>query len=163
MENKSNSSKTMFLALILVSCFIFLITILVLVFALYPQGNVPAILQPVMDYHIQLMVIMALLGVSTGFIVYRVLSEKIERQQKVIVNNMNLIMKFLDEDEREILSLINQKGGMTTQSEISHLPGMNRLKAHRAVKKLGERGIIHVEKYGKVNMLRVVDELKGAI
>jgi uncharacterized membrane protein len=40
---------------------------------------------------------------------------------------------------------------------------MTRLKAHRVVKKLEERKIIHIEKHGKINMVRVVDELKGAV
>jgi uncharacterized membrane protein len=30
------------------------------------------------------------------------------------------------------------------------------------VKKLEGRGIVHVEKYGKINMIRVVNELKTA-
>ncbi|MGV8085197.1 MAG: helix-turn-helix transcriptional regulator [Candidatus Bilamarchaeum sp.] len=163
MENNNGMSKNMFLALVLVSCFIFLITVLVLVFAIYPQGNVPSILQPVMDYHIQLMVLMAILGVSTGFVVYRVMGAKIEKQQKVIANNMEIIQRFLGEDEREIIHLLHQKQGITTQSEIANLPGMTRLKAHRVVKKLEERKIIHIEKHGKINMVRVVDELKGAV
>jgi uncharacterized membrane protein len=69
-------------------------------------------------------------------------------------------MKFLGDDEREIVDLLLRKEGMTTQSEIAKLPGMSRLKAHRIVKKLEDRGIVHVEKYGKINMIRIVDELK---
>lgn len=52
------------------------------------------------------------------------------------------------------------KEGMATQSEIARIPGMSRLKAHRIVKKLEDRGIVHVEKYGKINMIRMVEELK---
>ncbi|MBI5223915.1 winged helix-turn-helix transcriptional regulator [Candidatus Micrarchaeota archaeon] len=160
MEKLNGVSKSIFLTLVLVSCFIFLITLLVVVFSLYPNGDAPELLRPVIEYHTQLMVMMAILGVSTGFFVYRTLNAKIEKQQKVIQSNMELIMRFLSAEEREILNLLNEKQGRTTQSEIAKLPGMSRLKAHRLIKKMEERRLIHIEKYGKINMIRIVDELQ---
>jgi uncharacterized membrane protein len=69
-------------------------------------------------------------------------------------------MKFLSNEEREVLRLLLERGGMTTQSEIAKLPGMSRLKAHRIVRRLSDRSIIYAEKHGKINMIRIVDELK---
>jgi DNA-binding transcriptional ArsR family regulator len=150
------------LGIVIVSIFIFLVTVLVFVFALYSEGQpVPGFLKPFIDYHMHFMVLMGLFGVGSGLVVYSILSATIERQEKAAKANMGIIMKFLGEDERAILGLLASKEGMTTQSEISRLPGMSRLKAHRAVKKLEGRGIVHVEKYGKINMVRLVDELKG--
>lgn len=106
------------------------------------------------------MVLMGVFGVSSGLVVYSILNATIEKQEKAAKTNMGIIMKFLGEDERNILDLLSSKGGMTTQSEISRLPGMSRLKAHRVVRKLEDRGIVHVEKNGKINMIRLVDELK---
>ncbi len=103
---------------------------------------------------------MGVFGVSSGLVVYSILNATIEKQEKAAKTNMGIIMKFLGEDERNILDLLSSKGGMTTQSEISRLPGMSRLKAHRVVRKLEDRGIVHVEKNGKINMIRLVDELK---
>ena len=150
------------LGIVTVSIFIFLVTVLVFVFALYSQGQpVPMFLSPFIDYHMHFMVLMGLFGVGSGLVVYSILNATIERQEKVVRTNMGIINKFLSQDEREILGLLVSKEGMTTQSEIAKLPGMSRLKAHRIVKKLEGRGIIHVEKYGKINMVRLVDELKG--
>jgi len=149
------------LGIVIVSVFIFLVTVLVFVFALYSEGQVvPGFLQPFIQYHIQFMVLMGVFGVSSGLVVYSILNATIEKQEKAAKTNIGIIMKFLGEDERNILDLLSSKGGMTTQSEISRLPGMSRLKAHRAVRKLEDRGIVHVEKNGKINMIRLVDELK---
>ena len=97
---------------------------------------------------------------SSGLVVYSILNATIEKQEKAAKTNMGIILRFLGEDERNILDLLTSKGGITTQSEISRLPGMSRLKAHRVVRKLEDRGIVHVEKNGKINMIRLVDELK---
>lgn len=156
-----DARKKTVLGLIVVSIFIFLITVLVLVFSLYSVGQpVPAFLEPFMRYHVEFMVLMGLFGLFSGLIVYSILNSALEKQKQVVKTNMDIIMKFLTEDDREVIRLMIEKEGMTTQSEIARLPGMSRLKAHRIVKKLEDRGIVHVEKYGKINMIRMVDELK---
>lgn len=146
----------------MVSVFIFLITVLVFVYALASGGQqVPGMLQPFLVYHIQFMVVMGFFGVGSGLVVYSILNATLEKQKKIVQTNMGIIMKFLSPDEREIVHLMGEKEGMTTQSEMAKLPGMTRLKAHRIVKKLENRGIVHVEKYGKINVVRLVEELKG--
>jgi len=150
------------LGLVVVSVFIFLVTVLVFVYALASEGQqVPDFLLPFMVYHIQFMVVMGFFGLFSGVVVYSILNATLEKQKKIVQTNTDIIMKFLSGEDREVLRLLIQKEGMTTQSEIAKLPGMTRLKAHRIVRKLEGRGIIHVEKYGKINMIRLVDELKG--
>lgn len=154
--------KRIVLGLLVVSVFIFLVTILVFVFALYSQGQeIPRILEPFIEWHMHFMVLMGMFGIFSGLVVYNIMSATLEKQKQLVKTNIGIIMKFLGDDEREIVDLLMRKEGMTTQSEIAKLPGMSRLKAHRVVKKLEERGIVHVEKYGKINMVRIVDELKG--
>ena len=156
--------KKIVLGVVLVSVFIFLVTVLVFVYVLSAQGQaVPDIFRPFIDHHVHFMVIMGLFGVVSGIVVYSVMSSTIEREKKVVKANTEIIMKFLGQEDREVLKLLLNKGGITTQGEISALPGMTRLKAHRVVRKLEERGIVHVEKHGKVNMVRLVDELKPGV
>jgi hypothetical protein len=153
--------KKIVLGLVIVSVFIFLVTVLVFAYALSSQGQpVPDILAPFMEYHIHFMVLMGFFGVFSGLVVFNILNDTLEKQKKLVKTNIGIIMKFLTPEDREVVSLLISKEGMTTQSEIARLPGMSRLKAHRIVKRLEERGIIHVEKYGKVNMIRIVDELR---
>lgn len=154
--------KKIIIGLLIVSVFIFLVTVLVFVFALYSQGQtIPSILEPFLTYHMEFMVLMGIFGILSGLIVYSIMNATLEKQKQIVKTNTDIIMKFLSHDEREIVQLLLSKDGMTTQSEIAKLPGMSRLKAHRVAKKLEGRGLIHVEKYGKINMIRIVEELKG--
>ena len=158
-----DSRKQVVLALVIVSIFIFLVSVLVFVYALSVEGsNVPSFLVLFLQYHIHFMVLMGLFGVFSGLVVYRITSTTIERQQKAARANMNIILKFLSDPEKDLVKLMLEKGGMTTQSEISKLPYMTRLKAHRIVKRLEGRGLVHVEKHGKINMVRIVDELRSS-
>ena len=154
--------KKLILGVLVVSVFIFLVTVLVFVYTLSSEGvEVPPIFQPFLQYHIHFMVIMGVFGVGSGLMAYTLLNATLEKQKKMAKANIDIIKKFLSPEDREVVSLLISKDGMTTQSEIAKLPGMSRLKAHRIVKRLEERGIIHVEKYGKLNMLRIVEELRN--
>ncbi|HLC92235.1 MAG TPA: hypothetical protein VJH23_00850 [archaeon] len=149
------------LGVVLVSVFIFLVTVLVFVYVLSAKGEaVPDLFKPFIEHHVHFMVIMGLFGVVSGIVVYSMMSSTIERERKMAKTNVEIIMKFLGDDDRQIVRLLLEKDGATTQSNISAQPGMTRLKAHRVVRKLEDRGIIHVEKHGKVNMIRLVDELR---
>ena len=156
-----DSRKKIVLGIIVISTFIFLVTVLVFVYALSSQGeNVPDFLSPFLQYHIHFMVLMGLFGVGSGVLVYSLMNRTIEEGQKILKINTEIIMKFLSNEDKEVMKLLLEKGGMTTQSEIAKANNMSRLRAHRAVRKLEERGIIHVEKHGKINMVRLVDELR---
>src|SRR3989344_4252533 len=155
-----NRKKVMF-GIVVVSLFIFLVTVLVFVYALSSEGlEVPPLFSPFLEYHLHFMVIMGLFGVLSGLIMYNILSSTLEKQRKLVKTNVDILMKFLGSDEKELIRKLIEKGGMTTQSEIAKLQGMSRLKAHRIVKKLEARGIIIVDNHGKINLIRIVDELK---
>lgn len=117
----------------------------------------------IMEHHIEFMLVTSLLGIVVGAGVYYLLKEEVAQKTTAVANSATLLMRFLSQEEREIIQLISEKEGMTTQAEISKLPGMTRLKAHRLVGKMEKKGLIFVEKYGKVNMLRLVGDLKDAL
>lgn len=153
--------KKIVLALFIVSAFIFLVAVLVFVYALSSAGQqVPGFLALFIEYHIHFMVIMGVFGVGSGLLVYSIMNATIEKEKMAAKTNLAIIMRFLGKDDRDFMALLTSKGGMTTQGEISRLPDMTRLRAHRAVRRLEGRGIVHVEKHGKINLVRLVDELR---
>ncbi len=153
--------KKLVIGILVISVFIFLVTVLVFVYALSSKGeSVPSLFEPFLIYHLHFMVVMGIFGVLSGLIVYSITNSTLEKQKQVAKTNISIIMKFLSSQDRNVVHLLLEKDGMTTQSEIAKLPGMSRLKAHRIVKKLEGSGIVHVEKYGKINMIRIVEELR---
>ncbi|MFA6035415.1 MAG: hypothetical protein WC759_00465 [Candidatus Micrarchaeia archaeon] len=153
--------KQMLIGIITVALFLLLATVLAFIYTFYPQGqDVPEVLIPIMQYHVEFMMLLALFGVLSGLTAYGVLTMSIGKEKQAAKTNASIIMKFLSADEQEILALLIKKEGRTTQGEIGRLPGMTRLKAHRFVKKLEGRGLVHVEKEGKINFVRLVDEMR---
>ncbi len=157
-----DSRKQILLGIVVISVFVLLVALLVFVYSLSAEGErVPLLLVPFLQYHVHFMVLMALFGVLAGLTAYHLLNLTLEQEKKVVKTNVDIIMKFLGPDEQEVVELLRKKEGRTTQSEISRLPGMTRLKAHRIVKKLAARGLVHVERDRKINIVRLVDELRG--
>ena len=53
---------------------------------------------------------------------------------------------------------ILENNGRVNQYEISRLPGMNKVKSHRAIEKLVQRGVVKKESIGKINRIVLVEE-----
>ncbi len=144
--------------------FAILVVMLTFSYASVLQGGDPnPLTMLIMEHHIEFMIITSLLGIVVGAGVYYLLKEEVAQKVVLAEGSANLLLKFLSEDEREIIQMMAEREGMTTQAEISKLPGMTRLKAHRIVEKMEKKGLIFVEKYGKVNMLRLANELKEVL
>lgn len=71
-----------------------------------------------------------------------------------------IIMKFLSYNEKKVIAVLIDKKGKALQSEISRTTNMSKVKTHRAVKDLQQKGIIVVDKYGKTNKIQLTDEIK---
>ena len=118
-----------------------------------------------------LLLVVAVVSLSYYFMV-----RKIEAQTKTILrlieksnlkpkalkraNRKDTILKILNLNERNVLNTLIEKKGSILQSEITRMEGMTKLKTHRAVKNLEQRGIISTEKYGKTKRLILTDDIK---
>ena len=71
-----------------------------------------------------------------------------------------LAVSLMDKDESKIMGKLVSEGGRITQSEVSRIEGIGKVKAHRVLAKLEKRGIVSSEKYGKTNMVKVSDKYR---
>jgi len=62
-----------------------------------------------------------------------------------------MVMRTLKPDERKVVGVLKVHGGSYVQKFITQEAGLSRLKTHRVVATLAERGIVHVEKKGNSN------------
>src|SRR5881397_4436217 len=67
--------------------------------------------------------------------------------------NTAMVLKTLKPDERTIVNVLDAHGGTYLQKYITREAGLSRLKTHRIVAALSERGIVIVEKYGNTNQV----------
>jgi uncharacterized membrane protein len=70
------------------------------------------------------------------------------------------IEKTLTEDERKIINTLNLHQGKYLQKYITKETGLSKLKTHRIVTRLAERGIVTLEKTGNTNTVTLAEWLK---
>lgn len=67
------------------------------------------------------------------------------------------MLKFLNYNENRVIKKLIENEGSILQSEISRMPNMGKVKAHRVLQDLETKGIIKKEFYGKTNRV-ILDE-----
>jgi len=68
----------------------------------------------------------------------------------------SVVLRTLKPDERKVVDVLYGHGGTYMQKYITKETGLSRLKTHRVVAALSERGIVHVEKRGNTNEVSLV-------
>jgi len=70
------------------------------------------------------------------------------------------LLKFLNYHENQVMKKLIEHDGMVLQSEISRIPSMGKVKAHRVLQDLEQKGIIKKEPYGKTNRILLDETIK---
>ena len=99
----------------------------------------------------------AFIGLLIGTLVYYIMSDKIIHQEQSLKKNSKIILNFLT--GQEVIETLMENEGKVQQYELSHLPNLNKLKTHRILVNLEQKGIIHKEKLGKINKIVLNKEL----
>ncbi len=69
------------------------------------------------------------------------------------------VSKTLTEEERRIIDVLNAHNGKYLQKYIRSETGLSRLKTHRVIARLAERGIVSLEKTGNTNQVYLANWL----
>lgn len=102
--------------------------------------------------------IFAFFGVAVGALMYYLLAAEMERKDETIKHNAETIFKLLDQKERAVMRFMVENGGNAQQYEISHLQGFTKVKAHRVVQSLVDKGVVRKDAMGKMRRLRLETE-----
>jgi len=74
--------------------------------------------------------------------------------------SFEVVMKMTKEDERRVLQAVKQAGGRCLQKEIVKQTGLTKLKVHRVVARLAERGLVTVKREGRTNEIALAPWLR---
>jgi uncharacterized membrane protein len=69
------------------------------------------------------------------------------------------VTKTLTEEERKVIAVLNTHQGKYLQKYIKSETGLSRLKTHRIIARLADRGIVSLEKTGNTNQVYLADWL----
>ena len=166
-----NQNTKLIIGLIILVSFFY--TVLHLSDYLTPKNDVP-IIQPCTigegcPHENQLNALYALIpllvsiSLLVGAGVFFLMSQKVESKQKSLKENINILMQFLNQDEKKFLDKLIESKGKVIQAEITRLPGMTKVKSHRVIQKLLDKGVIEKESLGKTNVIKFTENIKNAL
>lgn len=113
--------------------------------------------------HMILMILMVALSVAFGFVWSVILYKEIQYQSNTSKNMLDVVLKFLGTEERKILNFLVEGEGRSTQSDISRLPGLNKVRAHRCLNKMREKDILEIIPHGKVRIIKLKKDIFDTI
>ena len=156
--------KFILLTVCIIALFIFISTSLIFSFHLKTENKlVTPLFTPFIKYSIQFIIVLISLSVFIGGFIFYIMLRKLEKTKEIVKSDINLMLKLLNKDERLIVEkLVNSKGKIL-QSEVSRTEGLNKVKAHRILSKLKERGVIRLEKYGKTNLVYLSKDILNSL
>lgn len=94
---------------------------------------------------------------------YYFMSQKMEVKEESLKKNTGVLLKFLNPDEKKLVNLLIENNGKILQAEVTRLPGMTKVKSHRVVQKLLDRGVIEKDSVGKTNVIKFTSEIKEGL
>ncbi len=103
--------------------------------------------------------LLAFMGLLIGTIVFYIMSDKVIKQEQSLKKNTKIILDFLTGQEKTVIEKLMDNNGEVQQYELSHLPNLNKLRTHRILISLEQKGIIKKEKIGKINKIVLNKEL----
>ena len=114
-------------------------------------------------FHFELMIVVSVSGILVGAAVYFLMYERAAIAAREATGNAELLLSFLNPDERAVVEALVKSDGHTTQAQVSRLDDMTRLRAHRVVLRLAEKKIVRIEKMGKTNQLWLAKSIYEAL
>jgi uncharacterized membrane protein len=75
--------------------------------------------------------------------------EQVPASKTKDIDPMDVVMRVAKPDERLALEVLKNSGGRCLQKDITYKTGLSKLKTHRIVARLAERGIVQVSGSGK--------------
>lgn len=109
-----------------------------------------ALMSFLIRYHVGVMLVLALVSIGFGFFWASLLQGELRREKRDSHKLLGLLADLLNEEELLIIRMLVESGGKVSQRDIGRHESMTRVKAHRTVSALKQRGVVHTEKKGKL-------------
>jgi uncharacterized membrane protein len=107
--------------------------------------------------------VFVLIGIIIGASVFFFMSTKLDNKKEELEKTTKALIQFLNKDERRVVEKIISEQGKVLQSEITRMEGLGKVKSHRILQRLSDRGVIEIEAHGKTNIVKLTKAIKDAI
>ncbi len=90
--------------------------------------------------------------IAGGLTVFFIIKARTDIERKEIVETL------LSQPEKDIIRIIKNENGVTTQSKICSLSGFSKAKVSYYLNELENKGIVQKERWGRMNRIRISDD-----
>lgn len=90
--------------------------------------------------------------IAGGLTVFFIIKSRTDIERKEIVEAL------LSQPEKEIIRIIKNENGVTTQSKICSVSGFSKAKVSYYLNELENKGIVQKERWGRMNRIRITDD-----
>ena len=90
--------------------------------------------------------------IAGGLTVFFIIKSRTDIERKEIVETL------LSQPEKEIIRIIKNENGVTTQSKICSVSGFSKAKVSYYLNELENKGIVQKERWGRMNRIRITDD-----
>lgn len=162
-ETMEKNKQIFTLLIISLGLFFFVILMLILSFIFVLHGDqATGITLLFVKYHIHFMVLLGILGIGVGVVSYLGFTSQQKNIQASNKFSKEIIYKFLDITEKKIIQHLLENG-VVTQSTISKLDDIGKVKSFRTLQRLEQKGLITLEAYGKTNRVHLNESVEKAL
>ncbi len=68
----------------------------------------------------------------------------------------DVVLRFLKEDEKKVVEVLRNSGNESLQKDIAKQTGLSKIKTHRVIARLAERGVVKAQRHGRTNRIRLL-------
>jgi len=102
-------------------------------------------------------------GIVIGALVFFFMSSRLDAKEKDLSKVTSVLVSFLNKDEKQVVQKILDNEGKILQAEVSRLEGLGKVKSHRILQRLLDRGVVEKESFGKTNIIKLNKEIKETL
>ena len=111
------------------------------------------------QHHLEIMVLLIVISITFGFVWSSIAIGEAEKQKKDNRKILEIVLLFLNNEEKQIIDFLIKQEGNTSQAEISRLPNMGRVKAYRSLRKMEEKRLVDIVSHGKVRKVSLKENI----
>jgi uncharacterized membrane protein len=164
MQRMRGTREGVLVAIAIIAAFVFFLVALILSYQTSLDAKtMSSTVSPLVKYHLYFMVAVSTLGIAVGASVFYFMSRRVETTQSVAKKTGEIVLRFLSSDERRVLEAMSARNGSMLQRDFSREHGLSKVKTHRVVARLAERGIVTLDEHGKTNRVTLDPQLLAAL
>ena len=143
----------------IISFLVLSLFVVIMAFVSIATYLVPDIFPVIAQLHLLIMIITMIVFIGYGFFWSRFVLTLYQQEERKSHHMFDIVKKFLSKDEHRVLQYLVDNGGRGTQADIARIDLMGAVKALRTVQKLEQKGIVDVQREGKMRKVVVHQDI----